>query len=322
MSLILALENDAERARTLQRLVGAWTDAEVVVAPSADEAIAFMHRHDPDLILVSSLARPGDDRTLTEFLRRMPDSLQIPSLTVPPLIDPGDAALREDDRRGLRSIFGLGRKSRLWQAYDPHALTSRLRHALEVSCSLAHARDTNRRLMPAVSASHDPFLDALLRDFARAHGERSEPGRDGALDRGDSAAMRARARRWSNEDLSWLTEVKLPWGLRVDLLNISSSGVLVESAARFVEGSTTVFRLNGSDQHLLIPATVVRSEVANANARGVTYRAAATFDQIMMEAELLRPATAATPIRMRAPDPAEAPDRGQRQWQLVPAGSC
>jgi CheY-like chemotaxis protein len=320
MSLILAVENDAERAGTLQRLVGAWTNAEVVVAPSADEAIAFMHRHDPDLILVSSLARPGDDRSLTEFLRQMPDALQIPALTVPPLVDPGDAAL-EDDRRGLRSIFGFGRKTRLWQAYDPHALTSRLRHALEVSASLAHARDASRRVAPAVSATHDPFLDAVLQDFARACARSPEAGRSAIFDDGDSAAMRARARRWSNQDLSWLTEVKLPWGLRVDLLNISSSGVLVESPARFVEGSTTVFRLNGSDQHLLIPATVVRSEVANANARGVTYRAAATFDQIMLEGELLRPATAAAPVRMPAPGPAEAPDASQRQWRLVPAAS-
>ena len=68
-------------------------------------------------------------------------------------------------------------------------------------------------------------------------------------------------------------------GLDVQLVNISSSGLLVESGARFMPGSSTVFRLSGPNKNVVVAGRVVRSQVATVNSLGVKYRAAAAFDE-------------------------------------------
>ena len=90
--------------------------------------------------------------------------------------------------------------------------------------------------------------------------------------------------------MPWLTGVKLPWGLDVQLVNISSSGLLLESGARFMPGSSTEFRLCGPNKNLVVPGRVVRSQVATVNSLGVKYRAAAVFDRKL---ETLAPRPAA-----------------------------
>lgn len=268
-------------------------DAEVVVTSSTEQAVAFMQQHRPDLILVSALTPPEDDWSLNEFLKQTPEARQVPALTVPPLVDPDDKAL-QDGRPGLLSFFGHGRKPSRWQSYDTQALRTRLREALEESCSAARTstRDARRDVAAVAPASYDLDLEQQLQDFARVYGERPGPDDRAPLRGHRSAPARTRARRWDGRDLPWLTEVTLPWGLRVELLNISSSGVLVESAARFVEGSSTVFQLSGPARRLLIPARVVRSEVAIGDSPGVSYQAAAIFDEAMEANEVLHPTEA------------------------------
>jgi CheY-like chemotaxis protein len=257
----------------------------VVVAPSTDEAIALMREQRPDLILTSALIMPGDDWSLTEHLRLLPRDRQVPVLTVPPVIDLEEHAGSENRRRGLLSFFGRGRKPRLWQSYDQEAVGLRVKEALE------EARAEVRYGAPRPDApprAAGPTLDdhvfqSLLRDVAAARGERPHAGSDDPLERCGLGPKRARAHRWTGTDLSWLNEVTLPWGLEVQLLNISSSGLLVQSGARFMPGSATVFKLSGPNRHLLIPAKVVRSQVATVGSMGVKYLAAATFDRTVSE---------------------------------------
>ena len=89
--------------------------------------------------------------------------------------------------------------------------------------------------------------------------------------------QRDRDRRRTRGEVPWLSTVKTSWGLEVDLLNISKTGMLIETNSRFTPGTATEFRLSGPDTDLAIPARFVRSEVAEVGPLGVKYHAAATF---------------------------------------------
>jgi hypothetical protein len=63
----------------------------------------------------------------------------------------------------------------------------------------------------------------------------------------------------------------------VQLINISSTGVLVETGSKFAPGSTTNLQLCGPETDLVVPARFIRSDVARIDGLGVRYRAAAAF---------------------------------------------
>ena len=92
------------------------------------------------------------------------------------------------------------------------------------------------------------------------------------------AARPERARRWAPADLPWLRSVETGWGLQVRVLNISGSGMLVESSSKLAPGSSTEFSLCGPETQVVMPGRVVRSEVAAVDSRGVKYQIAAVFD--------------------------------------------
>jgi hypothetical protein len=73
--------------------------------------------------------------------------------------------------------------------------------------------------------------------------------------------------------------VQTPWGLDARVLNVSRSGVLIESRSKLAPDSSAQFHLcEAGRPPLVVPARVVRSEVAAADVRGVKYRAAAVFE--------------------------------------------
>jgi hypothetical protein len=115
----------------------------------------------------------------------------------------------------------------------------------------------------------------------------------GLLDPSGLGPERTRAHRWETADVPWLSTVKLPWGLEVKLLNISKSGLLVESGSKLDPGSTTIFHLSGPNKNLTVSARIVRSQVGAVTSRGVKYLAAALFDKTIDALEQRR----ATPQR-------------------------
>jgi len=58
-------------------------------------------------------------------------------------------------------------------------------------------------------------------------------------------AQRPRAPRWKGDNIPWLTRVTMPLGLEVRLVNISRSGLLIESRGHFVAGQPAAFELHG-----------------------------------------------------------------------------
>jgi hypothetical protein len=89
---------------------------------------------------------------------------------------------------------------------------------------------------------------------------------------------RTRATRWEGWQLPWLKSINVPGGIEARLINLSSTGLLVESGARIAPGAATTFRLWGPHRDLTVPARIVRSEVASVDRFGVKYHAAAVFD--------------------------------------------
>jgi hypothetical protein len=131
------------------------------------------------------------------------------------------------------------------------------------------------------------FRDAFLRSRSLASGEGD--GGDLALtDSAEQIRKHLRARRWQGEEVGWLTGVRLPGGFKVRLLNISSSGLLIQSGIRFVPGDATRFELWGPKRDVIVSARIVRTEEAHPGSRAKIYQTAATFDH---ELTLLTPRT-------------------------------
>ena len=95
----------------------------------------------------------------------------------------------------------------------------------------------------------DAFVSQQLRDAARDE--------------------RRVALRKGRGDVPWLSGIKLSWGQELKLVNISSTGVLVETGSKLAPGSTTELHLSGPETNLVVPVRVIRSDVARINGLGV-----------------------------------------------------
>jgi len=93
-------------------------------------------------------------------------------------------------------------------------------------------------------------------------------------------AQRPRAPRWKGDNIPWLTRVTMPLGLEVRLVNISRSGLLIESRGHFVAGQPAAFELHGR-LRVVVPGRFVRSTAAleaSSAFDGARYLSAAIFD--------------------------------------------
>ena len=94
-----------------------------------------------------------------------------------------------------------------------------------------------------------------------------------------SSGFRKRAPRLSVSDVPWVSSVTLSLCQHLRLLNISSSGMLVESGARLSPGSATTVTIDGIRLALVVPARVVRYRIASVDPLGVKYETGVAFDR-------------------------------------------
>ena len=258
---ILAVEPDPVRANALAHLVHDYVDANVVVSASAEVALSVMARRMPELILLSAFTPPGDERSLIAFLRNSAQA-SVPLLIMSPV---HDLPLKKSG-----TWLGVPWLSRRRSAMPPdfvrEALGARMRSALEKSSEQLEER-TCLRSIDVGDASQ------TVRDW----GERVH-----------------RAHRWATSDRSPLSSVRLPSGFVGQLMNISNSGLLIESNSALMPGNCVMFefadpnqeltRIWRSDTDLTVPAHLVRSEVSKIGPDRFRYRIAARF---IHELELL-----------------------------------
>jgi CheY-like chemotaxis protein len=262
---ILALEPDAERGENLKRLVRERVDAEVTVATSAASAIAALNGRLPDLILTSALALPADDEQLLSHLKQLGDAKDLPILTVPP-------AVQIDEPKPTRVSFSFLKRRRAPSIppYDPEVVGRRIAEAV----ARARAKNLNRLDTPPWESSS---LPGYVTRGAVGPQLPHEDVRSLTLVR-PSGRRRDRAPRWTPADVPWFSSVQTASGIRLDLLNISRSGLLAESPSRFMPDSLSELHLLGYGRSIIVPARLVRSEVAEVNNLGVKYRTAVVFN--------------------------------------------
>lgn len=269
MAQILAIEPDPEKIAILRRLVSEKLGADVLVADSIESAINTLDAKRPDVIVTSSLLPPDEDQLLAEHLRQAPSLDHLPVLTLPPLVDTDDP----DASDGLMARLFRRRRRQRQPTYDADAVAARIQDAL-----LQSKRDAPRfadlwqrparlLLMEPEEPAHEEtsLVYTLDADLARFLGV--QPQQD-------------RAPRWERSDLLWLESIRLTWGADLHLVNLSSSGLLVESGIRMTVGNLTDFQFADREEHdYVMSGRVVRSDVASVNAMGVKYVTAAVFDK-------------------------------------------
>jgi len=291
---ILAVEPDAACGEILRQLIEGRANADVVIVTSPEAAIGALSSQLPDVVLLSALLPPIGEGQVMWQLRRTDPEHKIPVLMIPPAVDLVEPKATE--RR-----FGLfNRRSSPGRlgTYDPAALGTRIVEALQQS-RVAWTTSTTR--------DHD-----LAAEGGSTAGVEAEPGAE-VIVRPRTFARAApvvqlvsprprtrgrRAHRLAAAELPWPCSLKTRDGTDVDLLNISKSGILIETSLKFAPESTTEFHLLGPDTTLTLPARFVRSRVSAVDTLGVHYQAAAVFSRKVELFSILRgatPTSAATP---------------------------
>jgi CheY-like chemotaxis protein len=272
MNRILAIEPDADRSVRLKHLIRENLKAEVVLATSAEAAIAAMREEHPDLILTSTLLPASDDQHLVAHLRATPALRHLPVLTIPPVIEPPAIEARSN---GLFARLRRRSEPQAWLIYDAGAVVTRIEEALEQS-KIAAARASKEAALAARLAEETALCEAaIVEESVVDNAEPTVPIESPLL----SSDLCRRAPRLNRSDVPWLSTVKLSWGPSLRLLNISSSGMLVESGVRLSPGSPTSFKLVGQGIDLAVPARIIRCRVAEVDSFGVRYESAAAFDE-------------------------------------------
>ena len=217
----------------------------------------------PDLIVTSALLPPKDDEQLMAHLRSDERMRDLRVLTVPPLI----AEAGSDARR--RWTFGIMKRPQsVCPSYDLNAVCDRINETLaQLRADRRQRIERERDLAAAVIVG--PRMSIDLR--------RAAPVTQGNVGSVVRNSRRNRAHRWTPDALNWHRLVQSSSGVDLKLLNISTTGLLVESGARMMPDSFTELRLCGTETDILVPVRFVRSEVAEVNGRGVKYHSAGHF---------------------------------------------
>lgn len=276
---ILAVEPDSACAESLKRLISDRVNAEVIVAPSAEAAVGALVSQVPDIVLVSALLPSAGEEQVMSQLKRLDAGAKVPVLTIPPAVErakppePSNGRLRFLVRSRLGFIFRKRRTATpIIATYDRGVLGDRIVEALKQS------RVAKPERHQVAKGSADTSLMVVERPTLWEASAYWRSGSDLSVSRLIQPRTRSpRAHRLTPDELPWSSNLIMPNGVEVRLINVSKSGILVESPIKFAPDSPTEFHLRGPNASLVVPARFIRSEVSTVDALGVRYRAAAIF---------------------------------------------
>ena len=268
---ILAVEPDPACAERLKRLISDRVNAEIIVAPSAEAAVGALASQVPDIVLISALLPSAGEEQVMWQLKRLDAGAKVPVLTIPPAVELAEPPQDTGGRLGF-----LFRKRRaatpILATFDRGVLGDRIVEALKQS----RVAKPERHLHLA-KGSADMSLMALERPTLREASAHWRSGSDLSVSQLIRRTRGRRAHRLTPDELPWSSILIMPNGVEVRLINVSRSGILVESPVKFTPDSPTEFHLKGPEANLVVPARFIRSEVSVVDALGVRYQAAAIF---------------------------------------------
>ena len=272
---LVALEPDPRRAAALKGLLRGHRRLSFDVVTSVPDAIEAIARSVPDIVMASAFLPPADGAELIAQLKQMAGARHVPVIDIPPGV--GATASAAPAPR-LLGVFRRQSREALAGGCDAATL-----HAQIDEC----IRDA-RAERPPIAADDGPRLSLVrfdadeedralpdtslivrqprIADLARRHFETDRSGPE-----------RRRALRRRRDEMPWLWSVKLPWGSQVRVVDMSSTGALIETAAKLTAGASVDLKMIGEQANLLVPARTVRSEIAAHDVMGVVYRVALEF---------------------------------------------
>ena len=212
--------------------------------------------------MTTPLLRPGEEADLIARLKRIPDARHVPVVHIPAGVP---SSAESEQTPGRFGIFR--RRTNARHACDVAALqTQMLEYIRDARSAQTTSSLHTRAAEPLVVV---PETTALVpsRDLALATAEALRSGRE-----------RRRARRRRRDEMPWLWTVKLPWGSDVRVLDMSSTGMLIETAAQLDAGGTVELKMIGEQENLVMPAHTIRAEAAWMET-GVLYRVGLEFAQ-------------------------------------------
>jgi hypothetical protein len=269
---VLAIEPDAARADALRASLRLHVHVDLEIVTSTEEAIRSISGKMPDLVLTSTFLPPADEGVLKAYVQQIPEAAHVQIINLPYFIDSDDAST--SDRSSTRTLAFLRRRpaasirprcdvrtlSEQIEEYLGQALAGRLSASATVETALVEVpRQTEIWTSDSKAAIR---ADAACRVPTSILGQRDD---------------RRRARRRRSGDLPSLWTIRVPWASNVCVIDISNSGVALETRSKIAPGSTVDLQLVGRDLELNVPARMVRTEIAGVDASGVKYRVAGAF---------------------------------------------
>lgn len=262
MAGILAIESDRKRQDLLTTLVREHVRADLTIVDSVTAAIDSFTERSPDLILAPTLLSPRDSDQLISHVRTHAAPC-VQMLTIPALDMLIDAP--QEEKRGF-GLFKRRRPVSLGLQYDPGVVGMQIADRLERGRTLRAEQETAAAARPA-----RPDVALASRQRSKHADQRTGVEETAHQDRRCS-------QRTPKRGAPGVWGVRLPWGADVDLVNISRTGLLVESGSKVTPGVTLELHLSGPGLNRVVLARFVRSEVASVDRLGVRYHAAAHFE--------------------------------------------
>jgi hypothetical protein len=165
MPLILAIEPDRRQAAQIKAMVRARLEAELVLAESAEQALAEIGDRVPDLILTSVLLSPKDEVALDQRLRALDGTASyVQTLTIPMLAAPE----KPKRARGMLSALRRERPKTMPDGCDPAVFAEQCAEYLERARAeralyAAAAKDREDRKVAAASQVSEAPNDTQAR---------------------------------------------------------------------------------------------------------------------------------------------------------------
>lgn len=259
---ILAIEPDAGRAEHLGDFLREWVEAEVIVVASPEVAVSAIEGEAPAFVLVSSLMPAGDRARLSRYLALVGGSSQIPIITMPAVADVDPPQPDSGVARHLRG-------TRPWPVLDHAAVGRRLRQTFEVLTASGPGLPVHDAMPGPRTADDGQAPQVTLRELSE-------------LELGTYCGVgtrRLRDHRWAAHEVPGVEVVRLAPGIDARVVNISRSGLLLESQAVLRVGDVAVVELPGPQQAFKVTGRVVRSRVAPAGGRERGCEAAVHFER-------------------------------------------
>ena len=282
---ILAIEPDPQCGAVLDRVLDKRVCGDVVIVGDIDAALTSIAEQVPDLILTSTFLPPAALARLIDELRRLPDATHTQVITTPHFLDaPHREPSRDESERVLR--FPRQRTGRFHD--DQALLRTQVAQYLEQARLLrAAARNSQQRGVV-------PITDLVL--AARPPGPCQLSTGSPALRIPTAQDLRAlnslrptdrrRASRRRAADLAGQWGVRLCPDGDARIVDISCSGVRLETSTRLQPGNVIDLELVGMEGRVAVGARLIRTETVGADGPDVKYRAAAMF---LREIDLFAP---------------------------------